>query len=317
MRKWSIAVFLLMSCVISQAQSNIFFGHYMFNPSYLNPAWVGSQQQAFVALQHRTQWLAYSSSFDPSGGAPSTQMFTGVVPVRNFIFSSLGINISNDNLGPQNNIQLQLPLSYSISLKRGMLNLGIAPGFLNQVQNFNILRPNEPDPLISGGREVQTKMNLSSGLFYSSNDDWFVGVGVINLLRPGFDFGQVGLNNKQEISTSLLGGFSFSLNNGLKVTPNVLVRSNFKNFTFDLGGILTISNKMWGGLSYRKNESVILYLGYNLLEENKLKVGYSFDYVFQNQNAKAPTTHEFFLKYALPDLVFGGRKSVKTPRFSY
>lgn len=317
MKKWWLLGILVLGFFLSRAQSNFFFGHYMFNPSYLNPGWSGSEQQAFVAFQHRSQWVGYSSSFDGSGGAPNTQMLTGIVPIRGFVISSIGINISNDNLGPQSNFQVQLPLTYTLELRKGQLHLGAAPGVFSQTQKFNQLRPNEPDPLIQGGSEVQTKFNLSAGLFYSSNDGWFMGLGAVNLMRPGFDFGQEGLSNKQELSIAMHGGYSFKINDDLKIAPTALIRSNLTNVTFDLGGIVTLREKMWGGLSYRRDESAIIYLGYGFLEDNRLKVGYSFDFVFQNQAAKAPTSHEIFIRYDLPDLVFGGRKTVKTPRFTF
>lgn len=317
MKKWWLAGIFILGLLVSQAQNNFFFGHYMFNPSYLNPSWIGSEQQAFVAFQHRSQWLGYSSSFDGSGGAPNTQMLTGVVPVRNFFISSVGINLSNDNLGPQSNFQVQVPITYTFELRNGQFHIGIAPGIFSQTQRFNLLRPNEPDPLIQGGREVQTRFNLSSGIYYSSNSGWFVGAGATNLLRPGFDFGESGIDNRQEVSLTAHGGYSMDISSGVKLSPTIMVRSNLSSITFDIGGILTLGDKMWGGLSYRRGESAILYLGYGLMENNRLKVGYSFDYVFQEQEAKAPTSHEIFIRYDLPDLVFGGRKTVKTPRFTF
>lgn len=318
MNKWWLSgIFFLCGLTFSEAQSNVFFGHYMFNPSYLNPGWAGGEQKAFVAFQHRSQWLGYSSSFDGSGGAPNTQMLTGIVPVRDFFISSVGLILSNDNLGPQTNIQLQVPITYSMQFRRGQLSIGIAPGLFSQTLNFNELRPNEPDPLIQGGKQIQTEFNLASGVFYTSGQGWFVGLGAINLLRPGFDFGQAGLSNRQEISGTVHGGYNMKISDKVKLAPTVLIRSNLASTSFDIGAILTLNERVWGGLSYRRGESAILYLGYGLLEENKLKLGYSFDFIFQGQQAKAPTTHEIFLRYELPELVFGGRKSVKTPRFTF
>ncbi len=306
-------IFLINVCL---AQNSFFFGHYMFNPTNLNPAWSGKEASGYVAFQHRSQWAGYTTSFDGSGGAPNTQMITVGVPVRNFPISSVGLNVVNDNLGAQSNFHAQIPLTFTKKLSNGALHLGIAPGVFSQTQNFNVLRPNEPDPLIQGGRETQTKVNLSSGLIFNSNNNWYIGLGVINMLEPGFDFGSA-IQNTQEISYSLVGGYNIQLSDIIELSPTVLVRTNTVSTTFDLGGILTLNNKMWAGLSYRKSESAIVYLGYKLLSDNRLKVGYSFDYVIQNREAKAGTSHELYLRYDLPDLVFGGRKKVVTPRFSF
>lgn len=300
-----------------KAQNVPYFGHYMFNPSYLNPGWGGGEQEAFAAFQHRSQWLGYSTSFDGPGGAPTTQMLTTIVPIRGFVLSSLGVNVINDNLGPVSNLHLMVPITYTLDLNNAVLSIGVAPGVFSQTLKFDELRFNQPDPLDLGSRQTQASPNLNAGLFFRNNKGLFLGAGVQNILEPGFSFGSDSIDNIQAMNIALHGGVSLKATDNLTISPTIMVRTDLNVFTFDIGGIVTWSNKMWGGLSYRRSESMILYLGYSLLENNRLKVGYSFDYVFQEQTAKAATSHEIFVRYDLPDLVFGGRKKVKTPRFSF
>ncbi|MFY0607935.1 MAG: type IX secretion system membrane protein PorP/SprF [Cyclobacteriaceae bacterium] len=302
---------------LAYAQNSFFFGHYMFNPTNLNPSWSGAENTGYVAFQHRSQWAGYATSFDGSGGAPNSQMLTLGVPVRNLPISSLGLNVVTETLGALTNFQALLPITYSRQLAKGNLHIGIAPGVFSQTQNFNLFRANDPnDDLIQGGREVQTKFNMSAGVLFQSKKNWFLGLGAVNLMQPGFDFGK-SIENKQKISYSLIGGYTLSISEVLEIGPTILIRTNTVSSTFDLGGIMTLNQKMWVGLSYRKSESAIIYLGYKLLQDNRLSVGYSFDYVIQNRDAKAATSHELFLRYDLPDLVLGGRKRVVTPRFSF
>lgn len=320
MERWWLV--LLLSLFIdskADAQNDFFFGHYMFNPAYFNPGWIGSEQGAFVAFQHRSQWLGYSGTFD-GGGGPNTQMLTAMVPIEKFIFSAAGINVSNDNLGPVSNLQVQLPLTISKELRSGSINVGIAPSLFSKTLKAHLLRPNELDDEVInalGGNETQMRLNLAAGFFYSSDNNFFFGVSALNLLQPKFNFGISSIENMQEVSFAAHGGYVFSLNENLNVSPSFLVRTNLKGYTFDIGAIATLNNKIWGGLSFRKEEALIIYLGYSLLQDNKLKAGYSFDYVIEDQNAKSPTSHEIFIRYDLPDLVFGGRKTVKTPRFTF
>ena len=81
------ALSIMVSCIV-YGQNDFFFNHYMFNPSYYNPAWVGTEDQAFAAAHHRTQWAGYDASFDPEG-APTTQLVSLVVPVRSTLFQDL------------------------------------------------------------------------------------------------------------------------------------------------------------------------------------------------------------------------------------
>lgn len=319
MKRIVISIMISMGVFSAKAQNTPFFGHYMFNPTYFNPSWGANESQAFVAFQHKTQWLGYNTSFDGSGGAPSTQMLTSLIPIKNFPLSSVGLNIVNDNLGPITNQQVSLPLTYSINLRSGKLGIGVAPMLFSQSVDSDLYRPNEPnDPLVpQGGRQTQLGFNLNAGLLYRSNTGWFVGAGVQNITEPGFDFGLVDLDNKVAITYAAHAGHRFVVNPQISISPTLLVRSNLSSYTYDIGAIVTIGERIWSGLSYRRQESSILYLGYSLLENKELKVGYSFDYVFVGQEAKATTSHEIFVRYDLPDLIFGGRKKVKTPRFSF
>lgn len=318
MKRWGLLICMIVGYYHSSAQNNFFFGHYMFNPSYFNPGWIGGEEEAFVSFQHRSQWLGYSSSFDGSGGAPTTQMITAIAPFQNFFLSSVGVNISNDDLGPVNNFQIQFPIAYTRNIRFGQISIGVAPTITSRTQKFDELRFNDPsDPLNNGARETQTRPDLIAGVFYRSNGGFFIGVSALNVLQPSFNFGLDSLENIQEISYAMHSGKQFAIGPDLILRPSVLIRSDLNGFTFDLGAIATLKDKIWAGLSYRRQESAILYLGYSLLPENKLKVGYSFDYVLQNQQGKAATSHEIFVRYDLPNLVFGGRKKVKTPRFSF
>ena len=319
MKRFVISIMILSGVFSASAQNTPFFGHYMFNPTYFNPAWGSNESQAFVAFQHKTQWLGYNTTFDGSGGAPSTQMLTSVVPIKNFPLSSLGLNIVNDNLGPLTNMQVSLPLTYSLSLRSGTLGIGVAPMLFSQSVNSDLYRPNEPnDPSIpQGGRQTQIGFNLNAGLLYRADNGLFVGAAVQNITEPGFDFGLTDLENRVEMTYAVHAGQRFTVNSQLSISPTVLVRTNLSTYTYDVGAIVTIGERIWTGLSYRRQESSILYLGYSLLQNKELKVGYSFDYVFVGQEAKAVTSHEIFVRYDLPDLIFGGRKKVKTPRFSF
>lgn len=300
------------------AQNTYFFSHYMFNPSYYNPSWVGVDREAFASLNYRNQWTGYSSTFDGDGGAPNTQLLSLVAPVQGGPISGLGLNVANDNLGPVSNFHLQLSASFAFNIKSGEVRIGVMPALFSQTQRFNELRFNDPsDPLNVGTRETQLKPDVSIGGFYTSNDNFFLGASVQNLLQPSFDFGLDSLENKQEISYILHGGTNVKVNEDFSVLPAIILRSNLDGWTFDLSAILMYQKRMWTGLSYRKDEALILFLGYSFLKDLGLKAGYSFDYVLSSQEAKQPTSHEIFVRYALPDFVFGGRKTVKTPRFIF
>lgn len=319
MKKIAISMMILWGAFCATAQNTPFFGHYMFNPIYFNPATAANETNAFVAFQHRSQWLGYATSFDGSGGSPSTQMLTALVPIKNFPISYVGLNVINDNLGPLTNMHFGLPFASKVALSSGSIAIGVTPMISSQSVNSDLYRPNHPvDGAIPvGGTQTQFAFNMNAGLYYQNNSGFFLGVSVQNILEPGLDFGLDSLGNKLSMSYALNSGCKLVLSEAFSLSPTVLIRSDLNTYTFDLGAIATIGDRVWTGISYRRQESAILYLGYSLLENKELKVGYSFDYVFENSEAKATTTHEIFIRYDLPDLIFGGKKRIKTPRFSF
>ena len=112
-------------------------------------------------------------------------------------------------------------------------------------------------------------------------------------------------------------GFSRLLSSKLSINPSIITRYDFETVTFDISTIVNYEDLAWAGASFRRGEAIILLVGYNFLEDRSLKVGYSIDYIVDERAAKQPTSHEFFVRYNLPNLVFGGRKQVKTPRYTF
>lgn len=305
---------LIFVSYVGHGQNDFFFNHYMFNPSYFNPAWVGTEDQAFAAAHHRTQWAGYDATFDP-GGAPTTQLISLVVPVQS-TFSGLGLSVSNDKTGPLNSVQARISISAKKEFSFGDISIGVMPALNAASINTNYRFVDQGDSFIPSGNESQLKPNLHAGLYFQSRKDYFIGASVENILQPTFDFGTQA-SNQIASNYILMGGTSIGLMRDLVLNPTLLLRSDLNTYTYDISAVAVYQDRMWGGLAFRRSESLSLLIGYSFLEENKLKAGYSFDYVIKDKDAKEPTSHEVFIRFDLPDLVFGGRKAVKTPRFTF
>lgn len=321
MKKIGIILSVL-ACFQAGAQSDPFFSHYTFNPSHYNPGWMGDVQTAFASFQHRSQWAGYTSSFDGPGGAPSSQLLSFIVPTDGPV-STAGINIIRDTEGPVTNIWVRAGGAYNFEVRQGIISVGVMPGLVSRSLNFNQLRFEDPnDPFaIPQGNETQTKPDLAAGVFFNSFTGYFVGIGASNLLSPKFNFNisSSGSTKKNQFKQTyyLHGGKKIQINRDFEVTPTLLLKTDLAGYSLDIGGVTTYKSIAWGGISYRRSEAVVLLIGYSFLPNQELKVGYSFDYVVKDREAKSPTSHEIFIRYDLPGFIFGGRKEVKTPRFSF
>jgi type IX secretion system PorP/SprF family membrane protein len=321
-KAYLLVAILLVSLSQVIAQQDVQFSQYMLNPIYYNPASAGLDGSSNVSLIHRTQWLGYSSDFDGSGGAPSSQLLSLSTPFKlNKFPLGLGFDFINDKLGQVKNLSVGFSLAYHKELKRGRLSFAVRPGIISQTIDFSRFRFNNPDdPFNIGSKESQVAPDLAAGVYYSRNN-YKIGVGVNHLLTPSFDFGlsqsDAPFNNKLEQTFNISGQYDYEIVRKVVLSPTILIKTDFKNFSYDLSAVATYDDKIWGGLSYRKQESIVLLMGYSFMRDNIMKVGYAFDYVVDEQNAKEPTSHEFFVRYTLPSIATGNKKIIRTPRFRF
>lgn len=320
LKRWAFSLLLLWITSFAYGQTDPFFSHYMFNPTSYNPGWMGDVTTAFGAVQHRSQWAGYTSTFDGRGGAPTSQSLTFVVPVKGAI-NSLGSVITLDQQGIESTLKIQLGGAYNLTSNAGIFSFGLMPSILSRTLDFGQLRFETPgDPFDTGNKESQAGIDLAAGVFFRSYSGYFAGFSVDHILSPSLiqvESGNQRIEGKLSPVYYFHGGNKFNINRDLDVTPSLIFRTDLTGFTVDVSGIATFRNLMWGGLSVRRSEALVLLVGYNFMENQQLKVGYSFDYVVKDQEAKRPTSHEIFIRYDLPSLILGGRKAVKTPRFSF
>jgi type IX secretion system PorP/SprF family membrane protein len=298
------------------AQQDPQFTQYMFNTLFYNPGFAGTEGITKLTAIHRSQWLGYTPT-QGGGEAPTTQIISVSTPIYK-LNSGFGAYIINDRLGAQNNLEAQATYAYHLGVKNSKLSFGMRMGIYSQTFNYNIYRfVNPKDPLLEGktGSESQIRPDMAFGVYWRK-EKYYAGLGFNHLLRTTFDFG-VSQRNALQTHAYLTGGYFHEVNFDLKFQFSTLIQSDFSNTTFNVGGIAYFKDTMWGGLSFRSSESATLILGYNLLKDKSLKVGYALDYVIQDQAAKQPTSHELLLTYELPVNPGSGKKVVRTPRYRH
>ncbi len=298
---------------LSTAQQTPEFTQFMDNKMYYNPAYAGVEGITRLSLLMRSKWTGYTGTFD-AGGAPTTQVLTMNAPIYK-LNSGFGAYIINDNLGGLNNLALQGSYAYHVAVKDAKLSFGINAGFYSQSIDFDRYRPNDRDDLlILEGKQTQFRPDMGAGVFYQAKK-LYGSISVSHLLNPSFNFGSDELRNPLEPTIYFMGGYHYDITYNLELTPSLLVQSDFNEYLINLGAVLKYNNKFWGGITYKYLESASLIVGINLLKSNALQIGYGFDYIIHNQEAKQATSNELRLSYALPINPFGSRKIVRTPRF--
>lgn len=297
------------------AQQDAQFSQYMYNNIFLTPAAAGGDGlPRFVAI-HRSQWLGYESSAG-GRGAPSTQLIGFNAPIFK-INSGAGGYFMRDQLGNLNNIHIQGMYAYHLGIGESKLSFGIKLGVVAQtVDGGEYQFIHEGDPNIIEGKETQVRPDVGAGIMYR-NEKFYAGFGVNHLTNATFDFGKNGARNALQRHLNFTAGYYYDVNFDLRIMPTVLVKTDFNEYSFDMGAIATYRNTMWGGLSFRQSEALNVILGYALLKDKSLKLGYSIDIVLVDKQAKSGSSHEFMLTYDLPVGVGGAKKIVRTPRYRH
>jgi type IX secretion system PorP/SprF family membrane protein len=310
-----IATVLALWGMQAHAQQDPQFTQYMFNTLYYNPGYSGVEGVTKLTALYRNQWTGYQPSFG-GGGAPSTQIISMTAPVFK-INSGFGAYILNDKLGPQNNLEAQASYAYHLGIREAKLSLGMRVGMYAQTLNYDLYRPTDPNDalLAQGGKVSQVRPDVAVGVFFRK-EKYYAGVSFDHLIKSEFDFG-VGQRNALQPHLYATGGYFYQLNFDVKLQFVTLVKSDFSKVTADIGGLAYFKDTMWGGLSFRSSEAAILLLGYSMLKDKSLKLGYGLDYIIKDQAAKQPTSHEFMLTYELPTNPGSGKKVVRTPRYRH
>lgn len=305
---------LLLYTSVGWTQQDPQLTQYMFNNFYYNPAFAGTDGVMKMTLLHRSQWLGYAPTFD-DGGAPTTQLVSFHMPLS-ILKGGVGGYFVNDNLGPVTNLEMQASYAYYIPVRGGRVSVGIRGGMVSQKVDFEKFRAIDPnDPLLQrNGTETQFRPDFAFGAMLRK-ENFYVGAGMNHLSQPSYDFG---LNQDNQLKRHLYvtGAYYYEMNFDVRFQFVGFVKSDLVKTSFDLGVLAYLRNTMWGGLSFRQSDALSLLLGYSFLEDKSLSVGYSLDYIINDQEAKQATSHEFMVSYQLP-VSTSRKKVVRTPRFRY
>lgn len=299
------------------AQQDAQFTQYMYNGMYYNPAFAGKEGGFRFSALHRSQWQNYSTNLG-QGGAPVTQLITaqGSLDGKNIGY---GLTIVNDQIGATGNLEVNLQGSYHKKINRSTISFGAYVGMFSSSINYDELIVVNPEPNLPGaGKESQTNLNFGFGLLFDRGN-YYMGLSSRHLNEPVFDFGDGSYENQLKNHSYLLLGYRFRPIGQLSIEPSFLLKSvSFNNFSYDVSVIATHQDKISGGIAFRGEESVSFILGYSILKDNSLKLGYAFDLVIGGVDAKSPTSHELMLRYTLQDMGREVERVIqRTPRFRF
>ena len=299
-----LSVFLISLNLAAKAQQDAQFSQYVFNGLYINPAYAGYKQDAYLNAFYRSQWTGFQ-------GAPQTLSVAADGAVKNNTVG-LGLLLSQDRIGAQSNLAIYGNYAYRIQMGRDENNhlaFGLGVGIVqNGIDGSKLNAAQGDDNYIPVGFQRNILPDARVGVLYTTQN-FFAGASVDNLVAH--------LISNQKASTTLAplpvphyyltAGTLFTLNDQTKLKTSFLIKDDHGGPTsLDLNAFVLLNDRLWIGGTYRT--AVTLYNKGNLqnglqksnamvgtvevFATERLRIGYSFDYSLTSLSNYSMGTHE-------------------------
>lgn len=278
-------------------QSESFYGHYFYNPVFVNPAFTGIKGNVQALLIGKKQWSGFS-------GAPQLNM----VLVDGKLKSKkvgLGIQIINDTKGFSKRNGGSVLYSYSLDFDRTThLSFGLSLGAINTAYLFsNAITENISDPILSTGNQSSTGIVSGVGLSFVSKK-LEIGFSLPQLLGSKLKYNSLNGSNailKQPgaFFTYVRYNHPLSKEKLIFLSPVLSVRTvSHSPLQYDAGILFDWKNKFWVGATYKSKYALSTCVGFTLY--NRLSIGYSYDMVNKPLSSYSGLSHEIMI-----NIVFG------------
>lgn len=278
----------------------------------LNASMMSMDGKAKALALYRNQWMGLE-------GNPRTFFAEVYAPFKfgqnNHVF---GLRFMNDAIGLFSNNSMNLQYAFKKKLKAGELSFGIEVGglfvsfdgsdvFIPDKGDYHT-QPSDDVVIPTGGENNGFGFDVAVGVSYY-DERKYIGLSFQHL--PG---STISLSDYTEVKVRqlvyLLGGYSFPLNQMLTFQPSVCLKSDFASWQLDVNLLLEYK-KIYGGLSYRYQDAVVLMVGVKNFK--KLDIGFSYDITTNKLITVSSGTIEVTAAYSF-NLDFDKKKKYKSIR---
>jgi type IX secretion system PorP/SprF family membrane protein len=300
----------LLSLMISPlfAQQDAQYGQYVFNGLYINPAYAGYKEAAYMQAFYRSQWTGIKGapqSLSVSADAPITRKNLGV-----------GVILTKDKIGAQSSLNGYLNMAYRLRLNHDPANIlafGIGAGILQSAINGNLLEATEiGDNLIPLGFESKTMPDLRAGIQLSTSQ-FFIGFSANNLFSNSLSDTDHSITGIQlQSHYYLTAAVNLPIYPEVKLKPSFLLKDDGHGPTsLDLNAFLIFKDRLSFGATYRTSLNIFkrehLQAGLtkrsavgfisDLLIQKRYRIGYGFDYSLNKLGNYDYGSHEISIGY--------------------
>ena len=288
-----IFIFCLAFAIKGRAQQELLISQYMFNQLFLNPAYAGTHEYWESSILYRDQWLGWE-------GSPTSQLIAVDGPLLPTLLG-IGATIVHDKIGINESLNANIDLSYQLRLDREgrhRLSFGLKAGFQSQSSYIkDLVYIDENDPLYTSSDVInQSTIIFGSGLYYYSKRA-YAGIAVPMLYAKDLkDLPTVENTRNSYLKNQyyLYGGIVFPLSQKVDFKPSFLLKyTQAAPLQADINLHFLFNKILWLGMSYRSRDIMVFMLEVNATRY--LRIGYAYDYSFNNISIYTSGSHEIML----------------------
>ena len=293
---------ILLVGFMSFAQQDAQYTQYMYNTININPAYAGNRDVLSLFALHRSQWVGID-------GAPITNTIAINSPIGD---SNIGVGLSliNDKIGPTNENDFTVDLSYTITTsEKYKLSFGLKGNANLFKLDITKLNPKDQnDPQFQNVNNTFSP-NFGVGLYLHSDNSYF-GFSIPKFIESNhYDDNSVAIF-KEKINYYFIAGHVFNINNSSKFKPSILTKAvQGSPLQVDLSGNFLFYDKFVLGGAYRWGAALSGMTGFQISE--RFFIGYGYDYETTNLSNYNSGSHELFLRYEIANKT----KKIISPRF--
>lgn len=291
------AIFAVLIVGVTMAQQQVHYTQYMYNTMMVNPAYVGTGNRLETQIIHRSQWVKLD-------GAPMTQNFGIQGKVTKNL--GLGLNITNDMIGPTRNLQATMQIAANIKLGG---NVRLSAGLNGGIESFSIDWSKGKihdlnDETMQTNISNRIKPVVGAGLYLYTNK-WYVGASIPNFIEMDrySSIEEQVVTGKSHFN--FIAGYVFEFEK-VKLKPTALVKMVAGapvNFDITLNALLY--DRFTIGAGYRNIDAISGLVAYTI--NKSFMIGYSYDFGVSKLRKYHHGSHDIILKYVLLNKENAGR----------
>lgn len=277
--------------VTAFAQQEQHYTQFQFNKYMYNPAVAGTKPYFVAKTNFRFQWLKIVDS-------PRTYTLSVYGPSRTKPMG-FGGYIYSDVTGPTSRTNFRLSYAYNLQLNDVLrLSMGLSAGAMQyKIDGSKIILHDELDPSLGNAIYSTIVPDASFGLFFY-HEKYNFGISGAQLLASSVDFNELEHMGVNRLRPHIYahGEYNYDIDDEWTVVPAMLIKYVWPTPPqIDLSVRGEYKKLVWAGVSWRTNDAIGIFAGYNY--EDQIYFGYSYDFTTSNIHKYSSGTHELMITF--------------------